>query len=264
MLRRFLYLDEEALADYVSMVDGGELTESRRSTSQRRSRSVGADAKILKGELGRNQDEDTGQTFADRPAARFDRLVAAAADAPEELAWIEVLDPDTEFESASIGAMVSWECELEVPRASHIMSRKGGFATAIDSIEAIRPMAEALGMPMEGVPAQRELSALKGFVEGVGAKAVIVGYDEECDWRVSGVLEGDLDLQAFDGRAIIVGKVTRKLAPGEYKPFLTLPGLNVMSREQRRQAERKKPDARSDEDYLEGPALLLDILAIYR
>ena len=40
--------------------------------------------------------------------------------------------------------------------------------------------------------------------------------------------------------------------------------MNLLSRERRREMERTKPAAGKEEEYLSGPALMLDVLAIYR
>jgi hypothetical protein len=46
--------------------------------------------------------------------------------------------------------------------------------------------------------------------------------------------------------------------------MLALPGLSLLPRDKRRALERKKPESDEAENYLAGPALMLDILAIYR
>jgi hypothetical protein len=62
----------------------------------------------------------------------------------------------------------------------------------------------------------------------------------------------------------VVGKVSRVLKEGQLRPFTTFPGMNLGSREQRRKLERQRPKEGEEDQYLIGPALMLDILAIYR
>ncbi len=40
--------------------------------------------------------------------------------------------------------------------------------------------------------------------------------------------------------------------------------MNLLSRERRREMERTKPATGKEEEYLSGPSLMLDVLAIYR
>ena len=51
---------------------------------------------------------------------------------------------------------------------------------------------------------------------------------------------------------------------GQWKPLLSLPGMNVLPREQRRKMEREGPESGQEASWLEGPAVMLDLLAIYR
>jgi len=69
----------------------------------------------------------------------------------------------------------------------------------------------------------------------------------------------------LEGRARLVGKVSRVLRSGRWRPFLTFPGMNVVPREERRRMERQPPaTGREGVYYLSGPALILDMLAVYR
>jgi hypothetical protein len=72
-------------------------------------------------------------------------------------------------------------------------------------------------------------------------------------------LHGDIE-----GRAKVVGKVSKIVPRGRWKPYLTFPGANLVSREERRKVERQAPAPGKEDEYLSGPALMLDILAIYR
>jgi len=40
--------------------------------------------------------------------------------------------------------------------------------------------------------------------------------------------------------------------------------MNLVPREERRRMERQAPEPGKESEYLSGPALMLDILAIYR
>lgn len=264
MLRRFLYLDERALADYASVVDGGLLTESTRAESTSRSGGAGADLKIAKGQFARESGGESGWTYKDTPASSFERLARAAEADPDALGWIEVMEPDTDFASARTGTFVSWECELEVPQTAVYLARKGGLADAVDTARALLPVVEQFGGMPDGLPSLDQLDAIKSFTEGMNASLIVNGVDDETPWTVSTVLLGEHDPADFQGRAIVVGKVIRTLREDEWKPYLAFPGLGALTREKRRELERQKPTPGKEGEFLGGPALLLDVLAIYR
>ena len=108
------------------------------------------------------------------------------------------------------------------------------------------------------------MRAVSGFISGLNAGLLVVGEDEETDWRVAAQLTDEFLHGDIEGRACIVGKVSKLIPPGRWKPYLTFPGMNLVPREDRRRMERQAPAPGSESEYLSGPALMLDILAIYR
>lgn len=264
MLRRFVYLDATALGQYVTALEGGLLTESRSRSVRSGSGSGGVDAKVIQAAGQRSREEEDSRTLADTDEARFDRLLRAADADPEALGWIEVLDPDTEFDSAGIGAMVSWECDLFIPQVIQFASRSGEALEALGMMQNILPMARDLGLVTDELPNDDEMTAAAGMLRGLNANLVVVGEDDDTEWCVAGKLADGFIHGELDGRARLVGKVTKVLPPGRWKPFLTFPGMNLVPREERRKMEREAPPPGKESEYLSGPALMLDILAIYR
>ena len=57
-------------------------------------------------------------TSSDPPEAQFERLLAAADANPRVLDWLEIMDPEADFQKAAIDTMISWECDVYVPLAS--------------------------------------------------------------------------------------------------------------------------------------------------
>jgi hypothetical protein len=110
----------------------------------------------------------------------------------------------------------------------------------------------------------KRLRAVSGFISGMNANLLVVGEDEETDWRVAAQLTDEFLHGDIEGRARIVGKVSEILPSGRWKPYLTFSGMNLVPREERRKMERQAPAAGKESEYLSGPALMLDILATYR
>ncbi|MPZ91866.1 MAG: hypothetical protein GEU68_09600 [Actinobacteria bacterium] len=114
------------------------------------------------------------------------------------------------------------------------------------------------------MPDDEEMDAAAGFVRGLNASLLVVGEDDETDWRIAGRLKDDFLHGDIEGRARIVGKVSKAVLRGQWKPYLTFPGIKLLSREKRRKMERQAPNPEQEGEYLSGPALVLDLLAIYR
>jgi hypothetical protein len=262
MLRRFDYLDRTALGQYVTALEGGLTTES--TTRLLRSGTGGVDVKVINASGERSREEEESRTLADTDEARFDRLLRAAAAEPEALDWVEVLQPDTDLDGIGIGAMLSWECDLYVPEIIQTLARSGEALGAIGMMQNLLPMARSLGLDTEGLPNDEEMSAVSDFISGMDASLLVVGEDDETDWRVAGQLTDGWLHGDVEGRARVVGKVSKVVPLGRWKPYLTFPGMNLLPREERRRMERQAPAPDKEGEYLSGPALMLDILAIYR
>jgi len=264
VLRRFLYLDDVALGQYVSALEGGSLTGATHKEKQTGGLTGEVGLRVAKASGSKAREAEQEQTFADTDEARFDRLLAAAKGDPEALGWIDVTDPDSDFDGLGLGAMISWECDIYIPDVIKMMSGSGEMRQALDMMQNLLPSAEALGLDIAGVPSTGQLQAMSGLIDGMNASLVIVGEDDDTQWSVSGRLAGDVRLGQLEGRAIVVGKVSKVLRDGSWEPFLTFPGMNLGSREQRRALKKQAPEPDSSDQHLHGPALLLDVLAIYR
>lgn len=264
MLRRFLYLDEPALTDYLSALEGGVRNAAERRTSQSAGAGGGLDLKAVSGHGERNFAHEETLSLSDTAPARYERLAKLASADPDSVGWVEVLDIG-ELATVGIGSIVEVECEVYVPDAVKMLSGSGDFAEALDQVQALAPFAQSLGLDTTtGLPSPAELQAMRGFIGSLGSDQVLVGEFEESDWRVAGRLAADHVNGEIDGIARVVGKVATKWPVGEWKPLLALPGMTLIPREQRRRLQRQKPDENEKEQYLEGPAVMLDLLAVYR
>lgn len=264
MLRRFIYLDRTALDQYVTALEGGRTTESTTRLMRTGTGTGGFDAKLISASGEKSQEEEESRTLADTDEARLARLLRAAEAEPEALGWVEVVQPDTDLDGIGLGAMLAWECDLYIPEIVQTLARSGEALGAIGMMQNLLPMARRLGLDTEGLPNDEEMGAVSGFISGMDASLVVVGEDDETDWRVAGQLDEGSILGDVEGRARVVGKVSKTVPLGRWKPYLTFPGMNLLPREERRRMERQSPAPGKENEYLAGPALMLDILAIYR
>ncbi|QGX08838.1 hypothetical protein EEW87_17690 (plasmid) [Janibacter melonis] len=267
MLINALYLDGDALASYIASAEGG----LRRSGSARSKggHGFGGAAGFPGARLEARSDSEDESTLNvdDHDASRLQRLIAAGRAKPEEHEWREVLEPDTEFPSTGTGTLIDWECEVYVPESIAPVANQGEFKEALKTMETLMPQARALGLDMEGLPDAAEMSAVAGFLENVDVALVVVSEDMNgSDWKIVGSLNNQWIAPgaSFDGYARIVAKVKRTIPAGSFYPLLSLPGMNVNSRAERRRQEREGPANDADKElFLEGPLLIVDYLAIY-
>lgn len=214
--------------------------------------------------LERSRESEESRIYTDTQEAQFDRLLNAAEASPGELAWSDVTEPDADFAEIRAGAMVSWECDLYVPQIIQSLSSSGEARDALDMMQDLLPSAQHLGLDTEGLPSMNEIEATSTFLNKMNAKLLVVGEDDVSDWCVAGQINDDFLHAELEGTAHIVGKVSKVLPLNHFKPYLTFPGMNLVPRDQRRRMEQQAPPEGKKDEYLSGPALMLDILAIYR
>jgi hypothetical protein len=264
MLKNFIYLNEPALDGYLSALEDGlrGSVQATTATTASLTGKAGVAGIGVSGDRESQQGETTSRT--DTAAARFERLQKLAREDVEASGWVDVANPETDLSGLGTGALIELECEVYVPEIIKMLSPGGGLAKAVDQIQALAQIAPAFGSQLTGMPAQGQLDAMKGFASALGGDAVFVGEPDGTDRRVAGKLLDQYLNVEVEGFARVVGKVSAQWGKGQWKPLLALPGMNLQSREQRRAMERQGPDEGQEQNWLEGPAIMLDVLAIYR
>jgi hypothetical protein len=263
-MRHFLYLDTTALDGYLSALEGGLRTEIERESEASRGGSLEGNLKIAKGTADRSKSEIDRTRELDTAEARFSRLLLLAQKEPENLDWIDVVDPDTDLETVGFGAMVAGEADFYVPGIIRTLSNRGDMNAALDMIDQLEPLAEFLDLDTEGLPDRNLRNAMRGIVGAINADLVAVGEFDGSDWKIAAQLTGAYRRAELEGPARFVGKVSKRWPAGEGRPLMALPGTTLMPRKERRDLERKRPDDPSDESFLAGPAMMLDLLAAWR
>lgn len=265
MLRNFVYLNTQALRQYIAALEGGLTQEATTRSLQRGGGKGGVSVKVADASVERGHENEETRTYADTQEAQFDRLLKAADEDAGALAWVEVTQPDLDYKDIGVGAMISWECEIYVPEFVRMMSASGEMVGAIDMMRTLLPAAKSLGLTTEQpLPSADTLDATSNFLKGMNVKALVVGEDDTSEWKVAGQINDQYLHGELEGPVRLVGKVTKVMSEGQWKPFLSFPGMGAGSREQRRKMERQAPEPGKEDQYLHGPALMLDILAVYR
>lgn len=266
MLISAQYLDRDALLNYVAAVEGGV----RQSGSSRSRGSHGFGGALgvgpAKVEGKRDVESENTLNVEDHDASRLKRLIAAGHKDPEGLAWVQVMDPEGEFPTIGLGAFVEWECDVYIPETVAALSNHGGLRDTLKMLDALTPAAEALGLDMGGLPGSTEMQAMGSFLENLDVATVVVGDDSDTEWKVVGALAPRWMRHdaSFDDRVRIIGKVKKRVGGDKWYPLFSLPGMNLVSRDERRRMERQGPrDAAEEGNYVRGPLLVVEYLAIY-
>lgn len=266
MLINAKYLNSDQLASYVAALEDG-VRESRSShLSKDTSKKGGFDAKFAHGELGATRVDDETISIKDHDHARLKRLLSVAETRPDELGWVDVLQPDADLSGARIGNLIKWECDVYIPEMIKALQSNGGMAKAVRMVQDLAPAAEAMGLDMAGLPSQAELGAISSLTERMEVAPILIGDDEDTEWKIVGSLNTKWirDLDELEDRCIVIGKVRKVIPEGRWHLLASLPGMNLISRDERRKKERTGPTNDGEKSqYVEGPAVVVDFLAIY-
>ena len=263
MLRNFLYLNTDALDGYMSALEDGLRIGSESEESKSRNGNVGADAKVFTGQYGRSSENMRRTTGQDTPESRFARMLEIAEKDPEPLGWIDVLDPDNDLDQVGFGAMVAGEAEFYIPRMVRLLA-SGDFTKALDLMDRMEPLAGLFGLDTKGVPDKDNRDGVRSLIDALGADQVAVGEFDSSDWKVAAQLDRRFLRAQVEGPVRFVGKVAKQWPVGEGRHLLALPGTTLLPRHERRALERRRPENPDDDSFLIGPAMMLDLLAVWR
>lgn len=266
MLINSQYLDSDSLTDYIAVVEGGvRKTGTTRSTGAHGlGGSFGVGATKLEGR--RNSEVENTLNLEDHDVSRLKRLIDAGHADPEGLSWMDILDPGQDFPGAFIGAFVEWECDIYIPEGLAAISNHADVSGTLKMFQGLMPSAEALGLDTSGLPRAEEVQAMSKFLEELDVAPVIVGDDSETEWKVVGSLDPQWIRKgaSLDDRVRIVGKVKKKVARDRWHPLVSLPGMNLLGRADRRRMERDGPSGpKQESQFVRGPLLVVEYLAIY-
>ncbi|OBI23832.1 hypothetical protein [Mycobacterium sp. E2238] len=280
MLRKFVYLDTASLAEYTATLEGGLIAETKMRSSKKGSKGGKLAAKVLEGSLSSDNETEHTWDMSDTAEAQFERLLDAANADADAIGWIDVMEPDGAFASANIGEFISWECDAYIPEIFNIIAATGSGVRNLNLAESIldtmkKGVDEAAAAHTEIPPETTnklitmgiQLDAVKGILNHLQSPRKVVGEDSEVtSWKVFGELTDEhMRETEIDDRLVIVGKIKRRLNDGKWRPLVDIRGLDYPNRaERRKRLHEIVPNPGQEEHFVQGPALELDVLAIYR
>ncbi|MDI2036825.1 DUF6414 family protein [Paenarthrobacter nitroguajacolicus] len=259
MLKNFLYLNSQSVDSYLSSLEDG-LRASAEDTITKNQVQEPVEGIHGGGEAGLHQ----VNSRVDTPESRFERLQRLASEQSQATGWTVIPDDDADLASVRTGTIVEIRCDVYVPEAVRALSSTSGLGDMINMMELFGNSADAFGLDKLQLPPKSQIEAMKSISGVLGSDLIAVGEHDESGRRVAGKLIDKYRNADIDGLATVVGKVTSYWGENRWKSLLALPGLNLVSREKRRELEAKKPEKDQQGQYLEGPAYMLDVIAIYR
>lgn len=270
MLIRFVYLDRPTLAGYVAQLDGGLIAETKVRLVKKASVGGHIDAKFLGAKAEGGKENEQFLTMSYPAEAQFQRVLAVANDDPDKIDWIEVVDPNANFGSAQVGETIAWECDVDIHKASRMAARGGGGAK-LAGLLGLMIRAQATGLnvggqrvePKKAHQMKQQVEVIQELLDSLNVSRVAVGRDDETGWSVFGSLYDEhLQVPDIDNeRLIVVGKIKKILKPGESRRVVITEALQLM---EMLPSRSKATPTDQSESEIAGPALELDILAIYR
>ena len=265
MLKNFLYLNESTLNGYLSALEDGLRSAAEHRTTQTNSLSGKAGVGGFGAEGEKQSDTELSHSYADTSEARFERFIFLSTANPDRSGWIDIVNSDDDFPAASPGTILEFDCEIFVPPMIRSLSSSSGIGQAMAMLKSMSPLMKVLGPGSAALPPDEQIQAVTALSSLMGDDLAVVGERDDTDWRIAGrLLATSIRDSELDGAARVVGKVSTVLRPGDHKSLLALPGMNLMTREQRRAQAQSGPKPGEEANWLTGPAVMLDVLAVYR
>jgi hypothetical protein len=263
-VREFLYLNDDLVNQFLAQAEGGlydEEAERERAAGDRHGDiSLKVGPAVAGGSRRSGVDSEVSRTRRQTPESRFNRLALLLPELPEkEYLYFEPGGGNL-YSLATPGRLLTTECYVDTPSVGRLLAQS----------EQLSGLADLMRMfNADGVDAKTE-EALSGF----SALSNIVGSDVIC----TGEIDDDLpvlvfkllkkflraDLGALEGEAIILGNIHRKWPEGQRYPLITVPGLDLMSRADRRRLQATTKSDDSNDMTIDGPGLTLSVVAVYR
>jgi len=264
MLKNFLYLNTATVDGYLSSLEDGLRERAERTAAG----NSGVGGRLGVGPVSANAEKGVSRQekteHVDTPEARFERLREHASADAERTGWRRVVNPDVDLAGLPNGAIIELDCEIYIPDSIKVLAKGQETLGLMETMTQAAGSAAALGLKVDDLPAASQISAMSNLLGAFKSDLVFVGEPDDTDWRVSGRLDPAYLRDEIEGFATVIGKVNRQIGPGQWRHLLTMPGMDVIPRAKRRELERKGPEAGQEESWLAGPALILDVLAVFR
>jgi hypothetical protein len=294
MLRKFLFLDDSSVWDYLSVLEG-YVTDDEVGRTEKGQIQAGAsiDLHLVGAEAGKRKESEDQRRLIITPPARFERLHKLLAET-DQIQQLDAFDQEI-WDQIGSGEMLEILADIRFPDLFSTLLTLPEAAETLDSISSLLEVLETFGPlfasddePGLGLDSKTR-EQLRGFEAISGAVSELANQPAA---NVPIVFEAINtqgfqffarlprqhmrvdDLRDLEGQAYVFGKVFRKVRKGQdLEVFSLVPGLtsiaSPLNRHQRRAMKKASSGTTSDPtnkitDKIKGPAIVLDPVAIYR
>lgn len=257
VLRHFVYINEQQLNQYVSQVEDGLRSIRSTTLTSEASGGGGTDLKIVKGNLERSKGESATAEFADSPSAQFNRLQQLVEGHEDDFGWVTVLQA-SDLETIRAGLIVDVSAELYESDVTKVAG-PNGILGMLPLIQKMQGAFESSKGSSASLPASEQLDAISAFAAQL-PDVIMLGDLDEVGWQIVCVLPA---VPGLEGEARVVGKVKKVVPAGKFEPLPGVPFIEQLPRAQKRAFVQAGPKDDQTMMWIEGPALILDVLAIY-
>ncbi len=267
ILRNFLYLDTEALADYLSAIEGyiveGEI--EQKETETKGIKGEAGFQTIVKAGGGLETVRETKQKVAITDAAKFQKLYEILENDGDNK-YLDLFDFDT-WKEIRRGQMLEIEAKINFPQIYYLVN-------AMEDVEETVDLARIFGVdPFTDTQSGATFEGMRRIAKIVKSKPLSIlfttpstpGYS-----FASNLQRKFIRQDPIDGEATVFGKVQRIILKGEKEtvfnlaPDLTTEIIKSVISGGVSTRPKIQPIPKVMTEIIEGPALIINVLAIYR
>jgi len=263
--REFLYLDEKLVNELLAQVEDGIFDEDEHMSADTNGDSgtfgarlgvtgTGVEARRTRGNAGSSESR---RVYRQTPESRFNRLYESLSGD------LTVLTGEDAHVWADVGVrkLIELDGYVDVPSIGRAVAQADQLSEVMDLMKMMAP---------ENVPADaaHTIELFGAMQTMLGGSTVVTVELDESDPSFVAKLDNQwlrVGISDLEGEASVLGRVLRKWPEGQGYPVLAVPGLDVMSRRDRRIAEKASNSNNSSGDFfVQGPGATVSVIAIYR
>lgn len=265
MLRNFLYLDTDILNDYLSSMEGyliedSEIIENTKTQTQGK-----AGVKIAEATKSNDKEKGVLHKAVHTDAGKFQKLYTIL-DESGMIQFLEAFDPDI-WKSIKRNELLEIPATLSVPRIYKTIHEVGNISPLMDLMSAF---GESDLIDEGDMNAIKGLKSFDGMNKGKEIP-ILLNLETTNEYSFASKLSPKFlrcDLDKLEDEITIVGKVQKIIPDGEkYEVYSMISGMDTImstqNRKNRREYEKNK-SSKDISDTINGPAMILIPLAIYR
>jgi hypothetical protein len=268
MLKNFLYLDEEMLSGFLSSLEGGVMGTREEKSKTGGATSLAVDAKIAKASKQKTLADESSIQWSDNSHSKFERFESLAQDNPAKSLWIDVYSEE-DMAGARHGSIINVNCELFIPQYAKVLAKNGGVGKIfemLDEMESSGVPLEAMGLKAENMPTKAQRGMAGALSNLMGSNIAVIGDDFAGDWKIAASLKEQFIKNGMDDledEIRLVGQVKKIWRKGHSEQLVAMQGMSLMNRDDRRKAKKSGSSTAGFGETVEGPAVRVNVIAIY-